>query len=292
MYLSLPPSPSTTCTTVPTRTTSLSSSEASITVAERSLSSSVRDPRLEHRLLVLGVVVLGVLRDVAELTRFLDAGGYLTPAHGRHVLELSLEAGEPFGGENDVLWHVLNTRRSRQKKARFCGESTEQLVLRGRMSIDPVSRYPATRLLNLRRSPSAPPPALANSSRACSTLSACCNADCSSRLLAASPAEPLYVPRIELAQIAVRALVAHVLDRTVEHPVELGRRSPRGVGSSLAAADELLEHPRVAERAAREQDRFGARCARTLHARAPPTAGPRRAAPAPAAPATSWAASS
>ena len=38
----------------------------------------LRDPLLEHGLLVLGVVVLGVLGDVAELARLLDALGDLT----------------------------------------------------------------------------------------------------------------------------------------------------------------------------------------------------------------------
>ena len=43
----------------------------------------VGDLLLEHRLLVLGVVVLGVLGDVAELARLLDPLGDLAPALGR-----------------------------------------------------------------------------------------------------------------------------------------------------------------------------------------------------------------
>ena len=40
----------------------------------------LRDLRLEHRLLVLRVVVLGVLGDVAELARLRDARGHLAAA--------------------------------------------------------------------------------------------------------------------------------------------------------------------------------------------------------------------
>ena len=64
-----------------------------------------RDPRLEHRLLVLGVVVLGVLRDVAELARLLDPGGDLAPAAGGQLIEFCLQVREAFRGEDDVLGH-------------------------------------------------------------------------------------------------------------------------------------------------------------------------------------------
>ena len=63
------------------------------------------DPLLEHRLLVLGVVVLGVLRDVAELARLLDPLGHLAALLGLQLLELRLELLEAFGGEDDVLRH-------------------------------------------------------------------------------------------------------------------------------------------------------------------------------------------
>ena len=46
------------------------------------------DARLEHRLLVLGVVVLGVLADVAELARLLDALGDLAALRRAEVLDL------------------------------------------------------------------------------------------------------------------------------------------------------------------------------------------------------------
>ena len=64
-----------------------------------------RDARLEHRLLVLGVVVLGVLRDVAELARFLDALGDLAALVVREVLDLGLQLVEAFRSEEDVLLH-------------------------------------------------------------------------------------------------------------------------------------------------------------------------------------------
>src|SRR3954470_21536904 len=66
----------------------------------------LRDARLEHGLLVLGVVVLGVLRDVAELAGLLDALGDFAPLGALQVLQLLLEVLEPFFSEDDVLLHV------------------------------------------------------------------------------------------------------------------------------------------------------------------------------------------
>ena len=60
------------------------------------------DARLEHGLLVLGVVVLGVLRDVAEVARGADALGDLVALDGREVLDLLLEALEALGREDDL----------------------------------------------------------------------------------------------------------------------------------------------------------------------------------------------
>jgi hypothetical protein len=64
-------------------------------------------------LLVLGVVVLGVLRDVAELACLLDPLGDLTAALGRQVLDLLLQILESLGGEDDVLGHAGNLLSSR-----------------------------------------------------------------------------------------------------------------------------------------------------------------------------------
>ena len=65
----------------------------------------VEDAPLDHRLLVLGVVVLGVLRDVAELAGLLDPLGHLATLDRGQVLELLLELLEPVVGEDDVLGH-------------------------------------------------------------------------------------------------------------------------------------------------------------------------------------------
>src|SRR5580765_4868547 len=54
-------------------------------------------------LLVLRRVVLGVLGDVAELTRLANALGDLAAPVDREVLDLRLELLEPVGGENDFL---------------------------------------------------------------------------------------------------------------------------------------------------------------------------------------------
>ena len=56
------------------------------------------DPLLEQGLLVLGVVVLGVLRDVAELARLLDPLGDLATLDGGQVLELARGASPALPG--------------------------------------------------------------------------------------------------------------------------------------------------------------------------------------------------
>ena len=57
------------------------------------------DPLLEQRLLVLGVVVLGVLHDVAELASVLDPLGDLAALHGGHVLQLLVELLQTLLGD-------------------------------------------------------------------------------------------------------------------------------------------------------------------------------------------------
>jgi hypothetical protein len=66
-----------------------------------------RDAGLEVGLLVLGVVVLGVLRDVAELARDPDALGNVTTLVGRQRLDLVLELLEALGSENYFLQIAL-----------------------------------------------------------------------------------------------------------------------------------------------------------------------------------------
>ena len=84
---------------------------------------------LEHRLLVLGVVVLGVLRDVSELTGFLDALRHLATAVAHEVFELVLELLETFLGENDFPGHA---RRGRNQESAL-------KVMRVKVSFTPAS---------------------------------------------------------------------------------------------------------------------------------------------------------
>ena len=107
VYLTdLPDFSSLTCTTEPTRTMSVPRSLEDDDLGGAELLLQPRDPRLEHGLLVLGVVVLRVLHDVAELTRFLDALGDFPALVARKVLELVLELVQAFLGEDDVSGHA------------------------------------------------------------------------------------------------------------------------------------------------------------------------------------------
>src|SRR5712691_2225187 len=72
----------------------------------------LRDPRLEHRLLVLGVVVLRVLGDVAELAGDFDPLGDLAPLLGREVLDLGLQVPITLFGEENVLQLSLQKRKT------------------------------------------------------------------------------------------------------------------------------------------------------------------------------------
>src|SRR5207244_5792443 len=77
-------------------------------------------PSLEHRLLVLGVVILGVLGDVAELAGDLDPLGYLPTFLGRQVLDLALQVLVALFGEENVLQLSLQKRKNRRRGA-ACG---------------------------------------------------------------------------------------------------------------------------------------------------------------------------
>ena len=81
----------------------------------------MRDPRLEHRLLVLGVVVLGVLGDVAELACLLDPLSDLAALLGGEEIELRLELLESLWGEDDVLRHVTSLAGRQQAAAQYSG---------------------------------------------------------------------------------------------------------------------------------------------------------------------------
>src|SRR5262245_43456746 len=66
------------------------------------------DSLLQHRLLVLGVVVLGVLRDVPELARRLDAIGHLATLVGLEELEFLLQLLEPLGGDQCLACQLFS----------------------------------------------------------------------------------------------------------------------------------------------------------------------------------------
>src|SRR4051812_23111503 len=70
-------------------------------------------------------------------------------------------------------------------------------------------------------------------------------------------AEAREVPRMELAQVARGPLLAQVLDRAIDHPVELVE-DLRARRLALPLVEQLGEQPRVAERPAGEHDRGGA----------------------------------
>ena len=57
------------------------------------------DPALDEGLLVLGLLVLGVLREVAVLLRVVDAGGDLRAAHVDELSSSGAEAGLALAGE-------------------------------------------------------------------------------------------------------------------------------------------------------------------------------------------------
>src|SRR5579863_2865632 len=66
--------------------------------------------------------------------------------------------------------------------------------------------------------------------------------------------EALDIPGVEAAQVARCALLPEVLDRTLADPVELCKDLAL-LGRGAAAPEQLLEDPRVAERAARDHHR-------------------------------------
>ena len=77
------------------------------------------DPLLEQGLLVLRVVVLGVLGDVTELARLLDALGDLAPAHGRKLGDIGLELFEAFLCDWYLASHDESESLLDAKDARF-----------------------------------------------------------------------------------------------------------------------------------------------------------------------------
>src|SRR3954454_18115490 len=84
------------------------------------------DLLLEHRLLVLGVVVLRVLGDVAERPGLLDPLRHLFAASRGQVLDLGLQILESLLSEDDFLRHFNPCRlwRTRESSKRNCVLST------------------------------------------------------------------------------------------------------------------------------------------------------------------------
>ena len=79
-----------------------------------------------------------------------------------------------------------------------------------------------------------------------------------------SQPERLRVPGVELAQVATRALDSQVLLGAVDDPAQLGDHLVAR-GLALAQAEQALEPPRVAQRAAREHHGVGAGALEGLH---------------------------
>src|SRR5262249_23055520 len=77
----------------------------------------LRDPRLEHRLLVLGAVVFGVLGDVPELAGGLDPLRDLATAPRREILDLFLEGVVALFGQDVLLQSSSRKGKSRPVRA-------------------------------------------------------------------------------------------------------------------------------------------------------------------------------
>src|SRR5204862_7146429 len=73
----------------------------------------LRDPSLEHRLLVLRRVVFGILGDVAELAGDLDSLGYLATTGRRELLDLLPELRITLSRKDDVLQPNPSKRKMR-----------------------------------------------------------------------------------------------------------------------------------------------------------------------------------
>jgi hypothetical protein len=91
------------------------------------------DPRLQHRLGVLGVVVLGVLRNVAELAGLFNPRSDFTTAGGGELVELRLEVDKAFLREDDVFGHsdqtcVCNRQTRKTRRVRRVSRAGEPAV--------------------------------------------------------------------------------------------------------------------------------------------------------------------
>ena len=96
-------------TTEPTETTLVSTSSRVDHARVEQALLELGDLVLEHRLLVLRVVVLGVLGDIAELAGDADPIGDLTPLVGSQQLELLRQVLIALGGEEHFLQDTAST---------------------------------------------------------------------------------------------------------------------------------------------------------------------------------------
>ena len=97
------------------------------------------DARLHHALLVLAIVVLGVLRDVAELARHLDALADLGALLGLEVVQLLLELVLALLREDEVVvCHASHLSDTYNRHVRFPDVRFDSLYVSSRRS---VGRY-------------------------------------------------------------------------------------------------------------------------------------------------------
>ena len=104
-------------TTAPTETTLVSTRFLSMTLGVREALLELRDAVLEHHLLVLRVVVLGVLRDLAELARSRDALRDLPAPRGPQHVELARQLLVALGSEDHILHKTPPETRLRGRPA-------------------------------------------------------------------------------------------------------------------------------------------------------------------------------
>ena len=79
------------------------------------------DPVLQHRLLVLGVVVLGILGDIAELAGNANPLRYFAALFGLEIIDLLPELLVALGGEYDFLQSDLLNASNALSLAREAG---------------------------------------------------------------------------------------------------------------------------------------------------------------------------
>ena len=114
-------------TFAPIETTLRSTSPLSDHARVREALLELRDLVLEHRLLVLRVVVLCVLGDVSELPRDADAIGHLSALLGRERVDLHFQFLVALRRENDFLQLCCLPRKSRRPCADAGGNGSDAI---------------------------------------------------------------------------------------------------------------------------------------------------------------------